>query len=136
MISWTKENIDNLIQIICFQKGVNKNDVLSNTRLREIVESRQLIAYFLYMKFEKKSLKKIGDQLGKDHTTIIHSIKRVQILKEVDKDYLDQFYRIEKHVVLMNKKKILKRRNVFSPVSASPKSVILRRTLNRRMRVI
>ena len=136
MISWTKENIDNLIQIICFQKGVNKNDVLSNTRLREIVESRQLIAYFLYMKFEKKSLKKIGDQLGKDHTTIIHSIERVKILKDVDKDYLDQFDRIEKQVVLMNKKKILKRRNVFPHMPVSPKRGILRRTLNRRMRVI
>ena len=135
MIPWTIENIENLKQIVCCQKGVNKNDVLSNTRLREIVESRQLIAYFLYMKFEKKSLQKIGYEIGKDHATVLHCIKTVKRLKEVDNDYCIAFDGILKQVALLNIKKT-RRKKLFLPCPAPPKRGILKRTLNRRMRVI
>jgi len=135
MIRFTKNNIEKLKQIVCYNKEVDPDMLLLKTRKREIVESRQLVAYFLYKKFEKRSLHKIGLELGKDHATIIHSIKTVERLKEVDRDYNFAFNCILGQVTLIGIEKKQRRRNIFLPVPTPPKRGIIRRSLNRKMRV-
>ena len=113
MIQFTKNNIEKLKQIVCYNKEVDPDMLLLKTRKREIVESRQLVAYFLYKKFEKRSLHKRGLELGKDHATIIHSIQTVERLKEVDKDYYFVFDNILKQVLLLNITNTVKRKKLL-----------------------
>jgi hypothetical protein len=110
--------------------------LLFHTRKREIVEARQLVAYFLFKKFERRSLQKIGNIIGKDHSTVLHCLKTVERLKEVDKDYSFSFDSILGQVALIGIENKQKRRNIFLPIPSRPKRGILRRSLNRKMRLI
>lgn len=136
MIPFIPENIEKLMLIVCDQRGVDPTMLLLHTRKREIVEARQLVAYFLFKKFERRSLQKIGNIIGKNHATVLHCLKTVERLKEVDEDYNFAFDCILRQVTLMGTEKKIKSRNIFLPVPSRPKRGILRRSLNRKMRVI
>ena len=62
-------------------------DPFENTtcRRREIVESRQLLFYFLSL-YTTKTLNKIGATLGKDHATVIHAVRTINNRIETEKD--------------------------------------------------
>lgn len=136
MIPFIPENIEKLKLIVCDQRGVDPTMLLFHTRKREIVEARQFVAYFLCKKFERRSLQKIGNIIGKDYATVHHCLKTVERLKEVDKDYSFAFDCISRQVTLIGIEKKQKRRNIFLPVPSRPKRGIIRRSLNRKMRVI
>jgi hypothetical protein len=136
MIPFIPENIEKLILIVCDQRGVDPTMLLFHTRKREIVEARQLVAYFLFKKFERRSLQKIGNIIGKDHSTVLHCLKTVERLKEVDKDYSFSFDSILGQVALIGIENKQRRRNIFLPIPSRPKRGILRRSLNRKMRLI
>jgi hypothetical protein len=53
-------------------------------RKRELVFTRQLIFYFI-REHSKLSLNNIGALLHKDHATVMHAIKTIKNLVEVDK---------------------------------------------------
>lgn len=56
----------------------------SSSRKREIVQDRQ-ICHYLVKEKTKISLSEIGLKFGnKDHTTVIHSIKTINNLKDID----------------------------------------------------
>lgn len=58
-------------------------DIISHTRRKEIVEPRQ-IAIYLLRDISDLSYPYIGEKLGRDHTTAIHSYEKVN--KEINKD--------------------------------------------------
>ena len=65
----------NILKKICNDLEYNYEKIISRSRKREIVIKRQLIQYILY----KKNMTRMdtGQLFGYDHTTIIHSIKKV-----------------------------------------------------------
>jgi len=68
----------------------------SKMKKEEIVEVRQIAMYFL-RKYTRLSLKNIGSHFGnRDHSTVIHSLKKVQDLAEVEKYYKKQLDNLEK----------------------------------------
>lgn len=73
-------DLDAIIEEVC---GITKNtieEVTSQSRVTELVQARQLIAFFA-RKYTKISLSSIGRRLGdRDHTTIMSNIKRVSSL--------------------------------------------------------
>jgi chromosomal replication initiation ATPase DnaA len=74
------KSIGDIIEIVCEETGVDKQVMPKKTRKREVVITRQLIAYYAKM-CTHLSLKEIGSILGgRDHTTAIHSIQTVKDL--------------------------------------------------------
>lgn len=82
-------NIDvNDIQKECAKHyGVTVSDINSKTRRQQIVLARQ-IAICITHEFTSLSLAKIGKHFGnRDHSTILHSIKKIKENEEIKNDY-------------------------------------------------
>ena len=61
-------------------------DIYSKSRLKSIALPRQ-IAMYLCKELTNSSLQEIGDRFGKrDHTTVIHAVKKITDLRNKDKD--------------------------------------------------
>ena len=70
----------------CKYFKINKNEMLSSRRSRYLVRPRQVAIYLTKM-LTSKSLPEIGrDFANRDHTTVIHSVKTIEKLKEKDSD--------------------------------------------------
>ncbi len=66
-----------ILDIVCDHFSTDKQDIVSSKRTKELVYPRQ-IAMYLMKKLTNCSLDYIGNILGgKDHSTIIHGIKKV-----------------------------------------------------------
>ena len=76
--------IDDIQRIVTKHFGVTRQDLLSARRTRSIVRPRQ-IGMFLSKQLTQRSLPEIGKKFGgRDHTTVIHAIKKVNELMEKD----------------------------------------------------
>ena len=78
-----------IIQIVADFYEIKEKDILSRSRKREIVEPRQ-IAMYLLRKELKSSFPFIGRKFnGKDHTTAIHSFKKIsgEVIKNKKLEY-------------------------------------------------
>jgi hypothetical protein len=80
--------------------GVDINEV---TRKRETIEARAIYYKVLKQIDKKKSLKSIGASVGKDHATVLHSLKNY--------DMFEQF----NPTLKLFRKQILQRLNYASP---------------------
>lgn len=79
--------ISYIISAVCEEMGTSQADFFTTTRKRNVVQARQLSMYFA-KKYTKASLIVIGEQCGgKDHATVIHSLKTVTNLLDTDKQF-------------------------------------------------
>ena len=77
-------SIDDIMHSIGQHYSVSISDLISPRRSRSIARPRQ-IAMFLCKEMTSKSLPEIGHRFGKrDHTTVIHAIKKVEALLKQD----------------------------------------------------
>ncbi|ADI38365.1 chromosomal replication initiator protein dnaA 1 [Waddlia chondrophila 2032/99] len=87
---------EKIIQIVAEYFGICKQDILSKNQKREYVVPRQLAMYFCRQKL-KIPYTKLGAVFGRDHSTVISSIKTVQSqLDENNKEVIDQLNGITK----------------------------------------
>ena len=76
--------IDLIQSLVCKFFKISKNEMLSPRRSRYLVRPRQT-AIYLTKVLTSKSLPEIGREFSnRDHTTIIHSVKTIEKLKEND----------------------------------------------------
>ncbi|MDR0385792.1 MAG: chromosomal replication initiator protein DnaA [Prevotellaceae bacterium] len=88
--------IDKIKKIVCDYFEMPLDKLLSMSRKREIVLTRQ-IAMFLSKNHTRYSFAQIGDQIGKkDHTTVLHACKTVQNLIDTDKAFKKTMQELEK----------------------------------------
>ena len=81
-----KVNIDLIQTVVCKFFKISKNEMLSSRRSRYLVRPRQTAIYLTKI-LTSKSLPEIGREFSnRDHTTIIHSVKTIEKLKEKDLD--------------------------------------------------
>ncbi len=81
--------IDQIKDRVSERFNVKKTDMSSNKRSKNLVRPRQ-IAMYLSKKLTTKSLSDICDQFGKkDHTTMIHTTKRIEALLKTDPELKD-----------------------------------------------
>lgn len=66
--------------------GVDVIDMKSQSRIREICFARHLYHYAA-MVTSSLSLKRIGELTNRDHTTVLHSIRAIENMRECDSDY-------------------------------------------------
>lgn len=73
--------VDSIQKAVARYYSIKVADLLGHTRQRSIARPRQ-IAMFLAKRMTDRSLPEIGQAFHRDHTTVLHAIKRVQELVE------------------------------------------------------
>jgi chromosomal replication initiation ATPase DnaA len=76
-----------ILQIVAENCGVSVDDIISETRKKEVVDARHI--YFASVKLKYRvSLKSIGETVGnRDHTTVIHGIRKFKERYETEELY-------------------------------------------------
>ena len=75
-----------IINVVAEHFGVKPEDITSKKRNSEFVQPRQVVMY-LCNKYTQNSLANIGKILGKkDHTTVIHGIKKITADLEINEE--------------------------------------------------
>ena len=102
-LSENKVTIDLIQTSVCKFFKINKNEMLSSRRSRYLVRPRQTAIYLTKI-LTSKSLPEIGREFSnRDHTTIIHSVKTIEKLKEKDTEMSENINKI-KNQILYNSK--------------------------------
>ena len=97
-----KVTIDLIQSTVCKYFKISKNEMLSSRRSRYLVRPRQT-AIYLTKVLTSKSLPEIGREFSnRDHTTIIHSVKTIEKLKEGDSEMNNNINNL-KNKILYNK---------------------------------
>jgi len=79
-----KVTIDEIIRKVADHYNLRMTDLLSTRRTRTIARPRQ-VAMFLAKTLTSKSLPEIGRRFGgRDHTTVIHAVRKIEELRAVD----------------------------------------------------
>jgi chromosomal replication initiator protein len=94
--------IDLIQSTVCKFFKISKNEMLSSRRSRYLVRPRQTAIYLTKI-LTSKSLPEIGREFSnRDHTTIIHSVKTIEKLKENDLEMTNNINKL-KNKLLYNK---------------------------------
>ena len=102
-INENKVTIDLIQTIVCKFFKISKNEMLSSRRSRYLVRPRQTAIYLTKI-LTSKSLPEIGREFSnRDHTTIIHSVKTIEKLKEKDSDMVDNINKLKNQILYNNK---------------------------------
>ncbi|MDC2970195.1 chromosomal replication initiator protein DnaA [Candidatus Pelagibacter sp.] len=98
-----KVTIDLIQTLVCKHFKISKNEMLSSRRSRYLVRPRQ-IAIYLTKILTSKSLPEIGREFSnRDHTTIIHSVKTVEKIKENDPSMVENINKLKNQILYNNK---------------------------------
>lgn len=83
IITYTEPQISlyKILEEVSHYFKIKMSDLLSQTRQQKIVLPRQ-IAMYLSKKLTQNSLQEIGTFFGRDHTTILHAIDKIEIIRK------------------------------------------------------
>lgn len=91
--------IDKVQKVVCDYFNISRDELLSKTRKRQIVQARQ-IAMYMSRSLINCSLSTIGSETGgKDHATVLHACTTVNDLMSTDKTFRQYVTDIEKLLV-------------------------------------
>ncbi|MDE5732323.1 MAG: chromosomal replication initiator protein DnaA [Bacteroidales bacterium] len=89
--------IDKVQRVVCDYFSITRDDLLSKTRKRQIVQARQIAMYMSRSLISNCSLSTIGAEIGgKDHATVLHACTTVSDLMSTDKTFRQYVTDIEK----------------------------------------
>ena len=98
-----KVTIELIQTLVCRFFKISKNEMLSSRRSRYLVRPRQTAIYLTKI-LTSKSLPEIGREFsGRDHTTIIHSVKTIEKLKEKDPEVIENINKLKNQILFNNK---------------------------------
>ena len=98
-----KVTIDLIQTTVCKFFKISKNEMLSSRRSRYLVRPRQ-VAIYLTKILTSKSLPEIGREFSnRDHTTIIHSVKTIEMIKQKDLEMVDNINKLKNQILYNNK---------------------------------
>ena len=102
-IAENKVTIDLIQTVVCKFFKISKNEMLSSRRSRYLVRPRQTAIYLTKI-LTSKSLPEIGREFSnRDHTTIIHSVKTIEKLKENDPAMVENINKLKNQILYNNK---------------------------------
>jgi chromosomal replication initiation ATPase DnaA len=73
----SQEELVKILRVICEINDVDIVDVKGKSRNKELVTARREYCYFAY-NVSKKSMKKIGAKINKDHATVLHHKNKME----------------------------------------------------------
>ena len=101
-VSENKVTIDLIQTIVCKFFKISKNEMLSSRRSRYLVRPRQTAIYLTKI-LTSKSLPEIGREFSnRDHTTIIHSVKTIEKIKEKDPEMVNNINKLKNQILYNN----------------------------------
>jgi len=87
--------VDRIQRAVCDVFKVTLTDMVSKRRARVIARPRQ-VAMYLCKQMTKRSLPDIGRRFGgRDHTTVMHAVKRIKQLRAEDATFNAQIEAVE-----------------------------------------
>ena len=102
-LSENKVTIDLIQTTVCKFFKISKNEMLSSRRSRYLVRPRQTAIYLTKI-LTSKSLPEIGREFSnRDHTTIIHSVKTIDRLKEKNPEMVDNINKLKNQILYNDK---------------------------------
>tara|TARA_Y100000389_G_scaffold198376_1_gene234774 strand:+ start:552 stop:1970 length:1419 start_codon:yes stop_codon:yes gene_type:complete len=97
-----KVTIDTIQTAVCKFFKISKNEMLSSRRSRYLVRPRQTAIYLTKI-LTSKSLPEIGREFSnRDHTTIIHSVKTIEKIKEKNPEMVDNINKLKNQILYNN----------------------------------
>ena len=82
----TEVNMEKVQQTVCDYFNISREDLVSKSRKRQIVQARQIAMYLCRNLISNCSLAAIGSEIGgKDHATVLHSCMTVSDLMLTDR---------------------------------------------------
>ena len=92
--------IDKVQENVCEYFNISRDDLLSKSRKRQIVQARQIAMYLCRNLISNCSLSTIGSEIGgKDHATVLHACMTVSDLMSTDKTFKKYVSDIETSLV-------------------------------------
>lgn len=92
--------IDKVQNVVCEYFNITREDIISKSRKRQIVQARQIAMYLSRSLVSNCSLSSIGAQLGgKDHATVLHACTTVSDLMSNDRQFRQYVTDINKILV-------------------------------------
>ena len=105
-IGENKVTIDLIQSTVCKFFKISKNEMLSARRSRYLVRPRQTAIYLTKI-LTSKSLPEIGREFSnRDHTTIIHSVKTIEKLKEKDQEMTNNINNLKNQILYTKENEI------------------------------
>ena len=102
-LSENKVTIDLIQTVVCKFFKISKNEMLSSRRSRYLVRPRQTAIYLTNI-LTSKSLPEIGREFSnRDHTTIIHSVRTIEKIKQRDTEMLKNIEKLKNQILYVNK---------------------------------
>ena len=90
--------VDAIIKEVALYFSIKAAEIKSSRRIRSIIIPRQ-IATYLARKLTDESLVSIGEKFGgKDHATVIHSIKKIEEEMKVRKELKEAVEKLERKI--------------------------------------
>ena len=87
--------VDRIQRTVCEAFSISLTDMSSKRRARAVARPRQ-VAMYLSKKLTKRSLPDIGRRFGgRDHTTVMHAVKRITSLRAEDSTFDAQIRAVE-----------------------------------------
>lgn len=96
--SSTKLTVDQITEIVANTFNLKENDIRGTSRKNEILIARQ-IAMYLARTILGLSLNKIGDFFGKDHSTVIHTLRKVEKMLKSNAEIVQKIEEIKKTII-------------------------------------
>lgn len=94
------ESIENIQKAVARYFKIKLSDLKSQRRLKALTGPRQ-IAMYLCKKINKASYPEIGKKFGgKDHSTVIHAVKKIDKIIDEDKEFRNIIFAIENQIKL------------------------------------
>ncbi len=90
--------IDSIQRVACDYYGVNRSELIGSSRSRSLVHARQ-IAMYLCRELTDESLIRVGGEFGgRDHSTVIHSCKKVDLTMKQNKQIFNEIQDLTNHI--------------------------------------
>lgn len=96
--------LEDIADVVCNYYKITRPQFEGQRRYRFLAEARQMYCYIAKKEIESSSLRIIGKRIGnKDHSTVIHSIKKIDNFLTFDKKIQREYNEI---MEIINAKKI------------------------------
>jgi chromosomal replication initiator protein len=90
--------VDAIIKEVALHFAIKTSDMKSDRRIKSIMLPRQ-VAIYLSRKLTDNSLVGIGEKFGgKDHATVIHSVKKIEQEMKVKKELKETVEKLERKI--------------------------------------
>ena len=77
------ERIEYYIEVVCRTYKVKRVDLVSKSRIRELVTPRHMV-WYLIRTYTNITLRQICSVFNKDHASVIHGVRMIETLKVYD----------------------------------------------------